>query len=210
VSGRTRWPFGALIAGLFVTFGESYADVMVTEPVKVIVVLMDQSARTTRADLPSRQITAQLKQLLSDNFDIQAIARFGAGTHWERASISSQKEYVDEYANYMTRLYETKLGEIYLGKKLEMISARDDVPGRSSVEMRIPASPDNASVKVNWKLHQTPSGRWKITDVVVNEISMVITQRDEFLILLNRSGLGIGMLAYEIRSQLAVASASRR
>ncbi|MBM3542011.1 MAG: ABC transporter substrate-binding protein, partial [Alphaproteobacteria bacterium] len=44
------------------------------------------------------------------------------------------------------------------------------------------------AVRIDWRLRQPGGDKHKVIDVVVNNISMVVTQRDDFVAVLQRNG----------------------
>jgi phospholipid transport system substrate-binding protein len=61
--------------------------------------------------------------------------------------------------------------------------------------------PDGHPIAVNWRVSGTP-GHYRITDVVVDGVSMVITQRQEFASVIEDGGGSITTLITQLREKV--------
>jgi phospholipid transport system substrate-binding protein len=68
-------------------------------------------------------------------------------------------------------------------------------------------SPSEAPVKVDWRLI-TDGGVFKISDVVIEGISMMVTQRSEFASVIQRHGGQVSGLLSLMREKTKTASAT--
>lgn len=144
----------------------------------------------TLASLREEGITEQervnrFKELLEEAFDLQQIARFTLGRYWRVATNEEKKEYVELFKKFVIQAYANRFQELS-GKSFRVIQTRSLSSSQALVMTEIFA-PQNPSIKVNWRV------RWKnhvhkITDVVVEGISMSVTQRDEFVSVIRQRG----------------------
>lgn len=179
---------------------------------------IDSLARATVAiaadhDMPADQRGQRLRALLERGFDTQVISRFVLGRHWRDASAAQQAEFVSLFRDYTVASYARRF-ESYAGQTLQIVEARDQGGEEGKIKVLVHSvlqSAGSAPVKVDWRLRQTADG-WRIYDVVVEGVSMVLTQRSEFSAVILRHGNGLDGLLEQLRKRTAQleAEAARR
>ena len=143
------------------------------------------------------------RELLIDRFDMTSIGRLVMGRHWRRATAAQKDVFGPLFEDYVVTTYGSRL-DAYSGEQLTVGNARratDKVMAVSSQVTRQRGQP----VDVDWRLHRK-NDRWYIIDVVIEGISMVISQRSEFTTVINQRG-GIDGLIENIRTRIDVVSA---
>ena len=166
---------------------------------QAIAVLADQ-------DLNSADRQRVFRELLIDRFDMPSIGRLVMGRHWRRATAEQRDVFGPLFQDFVVATYGRRL-EAYSGEQLTMGRAREvskKVTGVSSKVTRRQGQP----IDVSWMLHRK-DGRWYVIDVVIEGISMVISQRSEFAAVIGRRG-GIDGLIESIRSRIDLVSTDHR
>jgi phospholipid transport system substrate-binding protein len=134
-----------------------------------------------------------LRQLFAVSVEVDAIKRFVLGKYWRRASAEEKAEYRVLFEDYIVATYAGRIDD-YGGETLKLGAARLERPGLalvSSQVMRLEGPP----VAVDWRLHYSEDG-WRIIDIVIQGISLAITQRAEFSSVIRDSGGRVeGLLA---------------
>ncbi len=148
--------------------------------------------------LDQNQRLDEFRRLLVVGFDIPLISRYVLGRYWRRASPEERNEYLHLFEEFLVRTYAARLGQ-YGGETLEIKTARTD--GDRDVIVRSEIIPsDGPAVRVDWRVRNF-DGNYRIIDVVVEGISMIITQRDEFAAVIESSGGRVEGLLAELRSR---------
>lgn len=149
-------------------------------------------------ELSQAQRKAAFKKLLKQNFDMRTIARFALGRYWRSASKAQQTEYLSLFEKMVINVYADRFGE-YKGEKLNVKDARPegkrDILVHSSVK-----GESGPEVKVDWRLRQK-DGRYKVIDIIVEGVSMSLTQRSDFASVIQRGGGNIEVLLEHLRAQ---------
>jgi phospholipid transport system substrate-binding protein len=135
---------------------------------------------------PPKQHKRKLHEVFTRAFDVETMARFAAGTYWRRADAAQRKEYLKLFGDYVASLYANKFGD-YAGQEFKVIGQRASGENDISVESNILQN-NKSPVKVEFRVRQTETG-FKIVDVYVEGISLLITKRDEFITVLSREGM---------------------
>lgn len=126
------------------------------------------------------------RELLRANFAMHYISRLTLGRHYRTASSQQKAEYRRIFPEYILRLYSSRLTEY--GDEEFIVdgtapAGKKDIYVRSKIVRR-----DGPPVSGDWRV-RLMDGEFKIIDVKIEGISMVITQRDEFMSKISRSGL---------------------
>jgi len=143
--------------------------------------------------------TQRFRKLLTADFDVPEIARFVLGRYWRVATPDERAEYTKLFEDYIVNIYASRFQE-YNGEQLKVSAAVKDDDGAvvSSSIMR----PSGPPVKVDWKLRtQAPS--FKIVDVMVEGVSMSVTQRDDFAAAIQAHGGKVAGLIEMLRQKVA-------
>jgi len=141
----------------------------------------------------------QFRTLLHAGFDMKTIGRFTLGRYSTRASDAEVEEFQRLFDEYVVQTYASRLGQ-YSGEKLQIGTARKDESGDILVGSEI-VPREGPQVRVEWRVRGEP-GKFKIIDVIVEGVSMAITQRSEFSAVIQRSGGKIDGLISELRRKI--------
>jgi len=119
---------------------------------------------------------ARFRQLFHDDFDGPGMARFVIGRYWRSAGPEEQREFVTLFEDYVEFVYTARLANFgrQTFKTRGSRSDRDGVIVSSDV-----ISPGSASpLRIDWRL-VSDNGAYKVNDLIVEGISMAVTQRSE-------------------------------
>lgn len=139
----------------------------------------------TDKSLPRAEREQRVRQLLNANFDIPTIGRFALGPHWREASESQRQEYLALFENSLVGAYTNRF-EDYAGQTLRVSGFTPDGEKDAIVASQV-LQQDGPAVSVQWRV-RNEAGTLKVVDVLVEGISMSITQRSEFVSIVQRGG----------------------
>jgi phospholipid transport system substrate-binding protein len=172
------------------------------DPAAVITSLGNQALELLGNSVDPKLRVARFRQLFSEDFDVPGIARFVLGRYWRIATEPQQQEFVKLFADYIALAYSNRLAE-YSGETLRVTGSRP-APDGSVVSSEIVRPNGAPPAKVDWVL--TPhDGAYKISDVVVEGVSMAVTQRSEFASVIQRSGGQVQGLITALRQKTEAA-----
>lgn len=132
----------------------------------------------SNAKLGKPQKQARLDRLFSDSVDIPWIGRFVMGRFWRQASEAQKSAYLKEYQKFLIKHYTSRFAD-YTGGTFTVTSVRDDGDDEFTVSMQLQADKKSEPVLVDYRLRAAGSS-FKIFDVIVEGVSLITTQRDEF------------------------------
>jgi phospholipid transport system substrate-binding protein len=146
--------------------------------------------------------TQRFRTLLTAHFDVPEIARFVLGRYWRLATPDERTEYTKLFEDYIVNIYAARFQD-YNGEQLKVSTAVKDDDGAfvSSSIVRQGGPP----VKVDWKL-KTEAPSYKIVDVMVEGVSMSVTQRDDFAAAIQAHGGKVAGLIEMLKQKVQTAS----
>ena len=181
----TRSPLKALGALAFLVLVYA-APAQAATPADFVKSMGDKAfASLSEAGLTQDERAERFRGLLNEAFDLPRIARFTLGRYWRTASEEEKAEFVTLFEKFVIQAYSTRFQDMS-GKKLNVVTAREISASQALVlsEIEIPGKPP---VKINWRV-RSKDDEHKIVDVMVEGISMSVTQRDEFAAVIRQTG----------------------
>jgi len=146
----------------------------------------------------------RFRQLFHADFDCPGIARFVLGRYWRDASEEEQKDFVKLFEEYVVFVYTARLSN-FGGQDFKIRGSRSDGDGvMVSTDVFSPGG--SSPLKIDWRL-VSDNGTYKINDVIVEGVSMLVTQRSEFASIVQRNGGQVRGLLAMMREKTASASA---
>jgi phospholipid transport system substrate-binding protein len=160
----------------------------------------------TEEGLTDGQREERMRDLLRDAFAVDAVGRFVLGRYWQTATAQQQQEYQVVFREYVVNSIASRFGE-YSGEQMEVVAERDD-HGKGTVVESIVDSPVHGRVQVLWRVRPV-DGEQKIIDIIVEGVSLLLTQRSEFAAVIRTHGGNLDGLIGELRQKVALMKAQR-
>ncbi len=134
------------------------------------------------------------RDVLSTTFELKTIARFTLGRYWRVASAAQRKEYRRLFEDFLVLAYANRFRDL-AGVKLRVTGARMINKRDWLVQSEIGADGTRPPIRIGWRVRQAGAGL-RIVDVIVDGISMSVTQRDQFAAAIQAAGGKVeGLLA---------------
>jgi phospholipid transport system substrate-binding protein len=156
---------------------------------------------SNKADVAVRQ--ERFRQLFHADFDCPGIARFVLGRYWRNATEDEQREFVRLFEEYVVFVYTARLSN-FGGETFKIRGSRSDGDG-VVVSTDIISPGGTTPLRIDWRL-VTDNGAYKINDVIVEGVSMLVTQRSEFASIVQRNGGQVRSLLVMMREKTASAA----
>jgi phospholipid transport system substrate-binding protein len=162
-----------------------------TVGVEVLAVLRDGA-------LTNQEKFHRLVALLDGPIDLEIIARLILGRHWRSASEPQQVEYLQLFRAFALDNLASRL-HVYDGQDFEIVGAQA-VNERDAVVATRVTGGGRAPLNVDWRVRERDDGDLVAIDVIVEGVSLIVTQRSEFSAVIERRGID-GLLA-ELRQRV--------
>ena len=154
-------------------------------------------------DLALDQATASFRELFSSNFDIPTIGRFVLGRYWRSATQQQREEFLELFQELIVETYARRFSE-YSGQSFRVDGSRE-LSERDSMVSTAIINADGAPIAtIDWRVRER-DGQQRIIDVVVEQISMGVTQRSDYDAVIQRGGGNIDVLLDALRDQIETA-----
>jgi phospholipid transport system substrate-binding protein len=122
------------------------------------------------------QVIDQLREIVYTRFDFEEMAKRSLGSHWRRLSPQQQKEFVTVFTELLETTYADKI-DLYEGQQVEYVGETID-KNYAEVNTRV-IGKNRETYLVDYRLHLV-DGKWRIYDVVAENISLVNNYRSQF------------------------------
>ena len=118
-----------------------------------------------------------VEKTINDNFAGTGIAKFVAGEAWKKSVKNTKKIYIDNFKRHLA-LNIASMMQGYSDQTYELTKSKYDNKNQVTlIDMEIFS--DTGSVVVTWRVKESKD-RFYVIDLIVADISLVVTKRSEF------------------------------
>ncbi len=119
--------------------------------------------------------------------DFREAAQIATGRAWQGATPEQQTRIANEFRSMLIRIYSNAI-DVYRGQTMKVLPLRIP-PGATDVTVRNQYIKDGRPpVAVDYSMRKMPEG-WKIYDITIEGVSLVLTYRSEFANITRDSGV---------------------
>ena len=169
---------------------------------KVFIESLGQEVLTKIADkkISDQDREKNFRKLYGRAFDNTYISRFVLGRHWKKIDKKTRNEFVKSFNDYLIMIYAPKF-KGWSGK-FETIDSQVE-NNMYVVSMRlITNSIPPSSLLLDWRMNVTKEKKFKILDVNIDGVSMLVTQRAEFSSVIKNNPLGVRGLIEQMKKKI--------
>ena len=122
------------------------------------------------------------------HFDFNHMTRLAMGKNWSKAAPRQQQEIANQFRTLLVRTYYKALS-VYSDHTIKVTPTKD-IAGNTNVTVKTQAIQNNGhhTVTINYSMEKTSNG-WKVYDITVGGISLVINYRGSFNSQIRRGGI---------------------
>ena len=169
---------------------------------KAFIQTLAQQAISTVAqrDLADSERNDRFRRLFVASFDLPQISQFVLARYWRTATPEQQQDFMKLFQEMQVLNWAQRFKD-YKGENLQATNAGKDGDKGFVVDSQLnhpPAQP----MPVQWKVHQADDGQLKVTDIVVEGVSMAITQRSDYNSMLQGNGGKLDALLTALRTKV--------
>ena len=149
-------------------------------------------------DLPNENKFLMVENTINNNFAGTGIAKFVAGKSWNGASKEAKTEYIKLFKRHLA-LNISSMMQGYSDQQYRLINSNYDEKNKVTlIDMEIFS--DTGSIKVTWRVKKSKD-RFFVIDLLVADISLVVTKRSEFNSMLKTVDYNLSELNKKLLSQ---------
>lgn len=179
---------GAFVFTAFALLGAAKADT--TREAADFVQKLGNRAVGTLADknVSPEEASKVFRNMLETSFDVDLIGKFALGpANWKAITPEQKQEYLRLFQKLVVQIYSDRF-KLYDGETFKVISSKAEDERDSYVVSSIEHPKTGAPpIAVDWRV-RNKGGRQQVIDVIVEGVSMTVTQRAEFLSVLQQNG----------------------
>ena len=128
-------------------------------------------------DLPNENRFLMIEQTINNNFAGAGIGKFVAGQSWSNANKETKKKYIKNFKRHLA-LNIASMMQGYSGQEYKIFESKIDSKNKVTlVDMEIYS--ETSSLIVTWRVKKSKD-RFFVIDLIVADISLVVTKRSEF------------------------------
>ena len=118
-----------------------------------------------------------IEKTINNNFAGSGIAKFVAGKSWNGATKDTKLEYINLFKRHLA-LNIASMMQGYSDQNYELVNSRYDKKNKVTlIDMEIFS--ETGSIQVTWRVKKSKE-RYFVIDLIVADISLVVTKRSEF------------------------------
>jgi phospholipid transport system substrate-binding protein len=129
-----------------------------------------------------------LQDMFSQNVDIKWMAKFVLGRGWNNATNEQRRRYMQAYQKYLVNNY-TKRFSDYSGSQYKITDIRRQSNNQYIVVMNIKTNTQKKQEIQAGYWVRAQGGNFKISDIIIEGVSLIVTQREDFSSVLKRDGM---------------------
>jgi phospholipid transport system substrate-binding protein len=134
-----------------------------------------------------KKALALAEQKILPHVDFREATQLAMGKSWHTATPAQQTQVVDAFRQMLVRIYSNSI-DVYRGQTMKVLPVRL-APGATEVVVRNQYLREGRPpVSVEYSMRKSAEG-WKIYDIVVEGVSLVLTYRAEFEQVTRTSGV---------------------
>ena len=135
----------------------------------------------------------ELKLIAKDTVDIRGIGLYTLGSFRKNLSENEKNEYSDLFENYFLKTFSSRLSE-YTNPKIEVKDKKVLNKNYTIVNSLLIGTSERPEVKIDWRIYTKNADNPLIRDLIIEGLSLVRTQKEEFASILNSNNDDINSL----------------
>ena len=143
--------------------------------------------KVSNVNLSDNERYVNFRDLYLNSFDNYYISRFVLGRYWKRLDSDMRKQFVKSFNNYIVATYAPKFkGWQGTFKAVDSLIENNYY----NVKMNV-LNKDGPTLQLMWKIYLDKNKNFKILDVNIDGVSMLVTQRAEFMSVIKNNPKGV-------------------
>ena len=151
----------------------------------------DAIKELTNPAIPRPEREARFRRLLNDHFDMAAMSKFVLGRFYRSTDATQRAEFQRLFVDLIVGSYAERFSD-YMGEGLRVTGSSAEDGGTILVHSKIDMR-SAQDIRVDWRLRPA-DGNFTIVDIIVEGVSMAVTQRSEFGSLIQNRGSVDGLI----------------
>ena len=189
VFGAALFAAGAANAEVNAQKAEDFIKQVTTEGIEEII----------NSDVSSEEKDARFAKLFNEYLDLDFIGRFVLGRYWKTSTPKQRTAFIDVYREMNIKTWSKRFdefkGKTFIFKGTTASNSANQIFVNTEVPME-----QGAPAKVVWRVKET-NGKFKVVDIIIENVSLAITARNEYTAYIKKSPDGVDGLIANLRQK---------
>lgn len=143
----------------------------------------------------------RFERLFTQNLDLDFISKYVLGRYWRTANAQQRREFINLYRDFNVKIWSKRFDE-FKGKKFVFDGTSPaNNPNQVFVNTSVPMN-EGKPASVKWRVYDH-NGKLKIIDIIIENVSLAQTARNEYTSFIAKSPDGIDGLLANLRAKIA-------
>ncbi|MBR2033109.1 MAG: ABC transporter substrate-binding protein [Alphaproteobacteria bacterium] len=193
--------FAAAVAGfmMFVSSANAAVDAAKAEQF-VKEVTAEGIKDIINANIPQKQKDERFAKLFNRALDLDFIGQFVLGRNWRTASAEQRKEFISVYRQLNVSTWSKRFDEFKGKEFIFKGTSPSNSKGQIFVNSVVPMD-QGEPAKVVWRVREK-DGEYKVVDIVIENVSLAITARNEYTAFIKNNPGGVDALIANLKSKI--------
>ena len=178
----------------FTSVSNSYS----IEPDVFVQSTVNRASKVLSDNLSKDQKIKKLKFIAAETVDIKGIGMYTLGSYRKTLSENQKKEYDTLFKQYFLKTFSSRLAE-YSNPEIEVKFKKELNKNYTMVSSILIATEQRPEVKIDWRIYTKNPDDLKIRDLIIEGLSLVRTQKEEFSSIIRSNDGNIDALFTELR-----------
>jgi len=162
-----------------VIFFSSIAKVYSIEPDIFVQSTVNRASEALNNDFSKEEKIERLKEIASETVDINGIGYYTLGAYRKNINEDQKKEYSNLFEQYFLKSFSSRLAE-YSNPEIEVVSKKKLNENYTMVSSILVGTEQRPEVKIDWRIYTKNPENLLIRDLIIEGLSLVRTQKEEF------------------------------
>ena len=140
---------------------------------------VNRAAKTLSGNFTKDERIEMLKEIAKDTVDINGIGLYTLGVYRKGLNEDQIENYKILFEQYFLKSFSSRLAE-YSNPEIEVISKKEISKNYTMVYSKLVGTDLRPEVKIDWRIYTKNVNNPKIRDLIIEGLSLVRTQKEEF------------------------------
>ena len=165
---------------LFSNIGKVYS----IEPDVFVQSTVNRAAKTLGGGFTKEERIEKLKEIAKETVDIKGIGLYSLGSFRKSLNDEQKQKYEKVFEQYFLKRFASRLAE-YSNPEIDVVSKKKINENYTLVNSILVATDNRPAVKIDWRVYTKNKENLLIRDLIIEGLSLVRTQKEEFASIIN-------------------------
>ena len=168
------------------------------EPDVFVQSTVNRASQVLSDNLSKDQKIIELKSIAAETVDIKGIGMYTLGSYRKILSEDQKKEYAILFEQYFLKTFSSRLAE-YSNPEIEVNSKEKLNKNYTMVSSVLVSTEQRPEVIIDWRIYTKNPDNLKIRDLIIEGLSLVRTQKEEFASIIESNNGDINALLTSLK-----------